>query len=180
MALAIGSIIFSFSLTQIEAAQFSGSSIICSFLQYNEKSKPWQKVWCVIPEKESLVLYLYGAPQVKQSSPHFDLVYSPHGKSNKASPCPLHVQDVKAQGTIPLLGYSVEDTVRSTDPPSSFRLTQSKSIHNFAAETEELKQRWLKVIRVAVTGEVPERPQSNSGSAVVDNNNTQEAGTDST
>ena len=67
-------------------------------------------------------------------------------------------QDVKAQSTIPLLGYSVDDTTRPTDPPAIFRLSQSKSVHSFAAESEELKQRWLKVIRVAVTGEVPERP----------------------
>lgn len=55
---------FSSSPSQIEAAQFSGSSIMCGFLQYCEKNKPWQKVWCVIPQKEALVLYLYGAPQV--------------------------------------------------------------------------------------------------------------------
>ncbi|XP_037395611.1 FYVE, RhoGEF and PH domain-containing protein 4a isoform X5 [Pygocentrus nattereri] len=114
-------------ILEIEAAQFSGSSIMYGFLQYCEKNKPWQKVWCVIPQKEALVLYLYGAPQ-----------------------------DVKAQSTIPLLGYSVDDTTRPADPPASFRLTQSKSVHSFAAENEELKQRWLKVIRVAVTGEVPE------------------------
>ncbi|KAL6478936.1 hypothetical protein MHYP_G00123690 [Metynnis hypsauchen] len=116
-------------ILEIEAAQFSGSSIMCGFLQYCEKNKPWQKVWCVIPQKEALVLYLYGAPQ-----------------------------DVKAQSTIPLLGYSVDDATRPADPPASFRLTQSKSVHSFAAESEELKQRWLKVIRVAVTGEVPECP----------------------
>ncbi|XP_029290483.1 LOW QUALITY PROTEIN: FYVE, RhoGEF and PH domain-containing protein 4a [Cottoperca gobio] len=136
-------------ILEIEAAQFTGSSIMCGFLQYCEKNKPWQKVWCVIPEKECLVLYLYGAPQ-----------------------------DVKAQCTIPLLGYSVDDSARSTDPPTSFRLSQSKSIHNFAAETEELKQRWLKVIRVAVTGEVPECPQ-NGGNANMIDDITQEAGTDS-
>ncbi|XP_040893475.1 FYVE, RhoGEF and PH domain-containing protein 4a isoform X7 [Toxotes jaculatrix] len=138
-------------ILEIEAAQFTGSSIMCGFLQYCEKNKPWQKVWCVIPEKECLVLYLYGAPQ-----------------------------DVKAQCTIPLLGYSVDDSVRPTDPPASFRLSQSKSVHNFSAETEELKQRWLKVIRVAVTGEVPECPQPNGNNAnMMDNNNTQEAATDS-
>ncbi|XP_033491148.2 FYVE, RhoGEF and PH domain-containing protein 4a isoform X3 [Epinephelus lanceolatus] len=138
-------------ILEIEAAQFSGSSIMCGFLQYCEKNKPWQKVWCVIPEKECLVLYLYGAPQ-----------------------------DVKAQSTIPLLGYCVDDSARPTDPPASFRLSQSKSIHNFAAETEELKQRWLKVIRVAVLGEMPECPQTNDGNAnMMDNNNTQEAGNDS-
>ncbi|KAM4619220.1 FYVE, RhoGEF and PH domain-containing protein 4a isoform 2-T2 [Polymixia lowei] len=137
-------------ILEIEAAQFTGSSIMCGFLQYCEKNKPWQKVWCVIPEKECLVLYLYGAPQ-----------------------------DVKAQCTIPLLGYSVEDSPRPTDPPATFRLSQSKSVHNFAAESEDLKQRWLKVIRVAVTGEVPERPQTNGSSASMDNS-LQEAATDST
>ncbi|XP_074487944.1 FYVE, RhoGEF and PH domain-containing protein 4-like isoform X2 [Sebastes fasciatus] len=138
-------------ILEIEAAQFTGNSIMCGFLQYCEKNKPWQKVWGVIPEKECLVLYLYGAPQ-----------------------------DVKAQCTIPLLGYLVDDSARPTDPPASFRISQSKSIHNFAAETEELKQRWLKVIRVAVTGDVPERPQTNGGSAnMMDDNNTQEAAADS-
>ncbi|XP_051953117.1 FYVE, RhoGEF and PH domain-containing protein 4-like isoform X2 [Xyrauchen texanus] len=123
-------------ILEIEAAQFSGSSIMCGFLQYCEKNKPWQKVWCVIPQKEALVLYLYGAPQ-----------------------------DVKAQSTIPLLGYQVEDTPRPTDPPSSFRLSQSKSVHSFAAESEEPKQRWLKVIRLAVMGEVAESPLPGEGTA---------------
>ncbi|XP_029008723.1 FYVE, RhoGEF and PH domain-containing protein 4a isoform X4 [Betta splendens] len=136
-------------ILEIEAAQFADSSIICGFLQYcSEKNKPWQRMWCVIPEKEGVVLYLYGAPQ-----------------------------DVKAQSTVPLLGYSVEDT----DPPCSFRLSQSKFVHNFAAESEELKQRWLKVIRVAVTGEVPERPHANgSNASIADNNNTQEVAADAT
>lgn len=88
---------------------------------------------------------------------------------------------MKAQCTIPLLGYSVDDSTRPTDPPASFRLTQSKSIHNFAAESEEHKQRWLKVIRVAVTGEMPERQHSNGSSTnATDNNNTQEVGSDGT
>uniref|UniRef100_A0A8C1GLX8 FYVE, RhoGEF and PH domain containing 4a n=3 Tax=Cyprinus carpio TaxID=7962 RepID=A0A8C1GLX8_CYPCA len=111
--------------------------IMCGFLQYCEKNKPWQKVWCVIPQKEALVLYLYGAPQ-----------------------------DVKAQSTIPLLGYQVEDGPRATDPPASFRLSQSKSVHSFAAESEDLKQRWLKVIRMAVTGEVPESPEENHSTEI--------------
>uniref|UniRef100_A0A9J8DBW7 FYVE, RhoGEF and PH domain containing 4a n=1 Tax=Cyprinus carpio carpio TaxID=630221 RepID=A0A9J8DBW7_CYPCA len=128
---------FTSSPSQIEAAQFSGNSIMCGFLQYCEKNKPWQKVWCVIPQKEALVLYLYGAPQ-----------------------------DVKAQSTIPLLGYQVEDGPRATDPPASFRLSQSKSVHSFAAESEDLKQRWLKVIRMAVTGEVPESPEENHSTEI--------------
>ncbi|XP_064807586.1 FYVE, RhoGEF and PH domain-containing protein 4a isoform X3 [Oncorhynchus masou masou] len=136
-------------ILEIEAAQFSGSSIICGFLQHCEKNKPWGKVWCVIPEKEALVLYLYGAPQ-----------------------------DVKAQSSIPLLGYSVEDSPRPADPPASFRLSQSKSVHSFVAESEELKQRWLKVIRVAVTGEVPESQMPNDATANA--TDTQETSSDST
>lgn len=76
----------------------------------------------------------------------------------------------------------MDDTARPTDSQTgTFRLSQSKSIHNFLAENEDLKQRWLKVIRVAVKGEVPECPHANGSNAnMVDNNNTQEAGTDST
>lgn len=55
---------------QIEAGQFTGSSIMYGFLQYCEKNKPWQKVWGVIPQKECLVLYLYGAPQVRTPPRH--------------------------------------------------------------------------------------------------------------
>ncbi|KTG34932.1 hypothetical protein cypCar_00027593 [Cyprinus carpio] len=67
------------------------------------------------------------------------------------------LEDVKAQCTIPLLGYQVEDVQRSVDhPPTSFRLCQSKSVHCFTADTEEVKLRWLKVIRKAVIGEIPE------------------------
>ncbi|KAM6936762.1 FYVE, RhoGEF and PH domain-containing protein 4a isoform 2-T2 [Xenentodon cancila] len=139
-------------ILEIEAAQFTDSSIMCGFLQHSEKGKIWQKVWCVIPEQEGFVLYLYGAPQ-----------------------------DVKAQCTIPLLGYSVDDSVRPTDPPASFRLSQSKFIHNFSAESEEQKQRWLKVIRVAVTGEMPARPETNgSGSNMLHNDDTQEPSPDRT
>uniref|UniRef100_A0A3Q3KN97 FYVE, RhoGEF and PH domain containing 4a n=1 Tax=Monopterus albus TaxID=43700 RepID=A0A3Q3KN97_MONAL len=145
-------------ILEIEAAQFSGSSVMCGFLQYCEKNKPWQKVWCVIPEliSQAFIVMTFSSSW-------------------------LFSQDVKAQCTIPLLGYSVDDSARPADPPASFRLSQSRSIHNFFAETEELKQRWLKVIRVAVTGEKPESPQTNESNAhMMDNNNTQEAATDST
>ncbi|KAM3926492.1 FYVE, RhoGEF and PH domain-containing protein 4 isoform 2-T2 [Leptodactylus fuscus] len=119
-------------ILEIESAEVSGNSVICSFLQYNEKSKPWQKVWCVIPKHEALVLYMYGAPQ-----------------------------DVKAQATIPLLGYVVEESPRGVDLPYSFRLSQSKSIHSFSADSEELKQRWLKVINLAVVGETTSDREAN-------------------
>nr|XP_034958789.1 FYVE, RhoGEF and PH domain-containing protein 4-like [Zootoca vivipara] len=51
-------------ILEIESAEVSGNSVICSFLQYLEKSRTWQKAWCVIPKQEALVLYMYGAPQV--------------------------------------------------------------------------------------------------------------------
>ncbi|XP_016047454.2 FYVE, RhoGEF and PH domain-containing protein 4 isoform X2 [Erinaceus europaeus] len=114
-------------ILEIEAAEVSGNSVVCSFLLYMEKSKPWQRAWCVIPKQDPLVLYLYGAPQ-----------------------------DVRAQATIPLLGYVVEPLPRSADLPHSFKLSQSKSLHSFAADSEELKQRWLRVIDLAVRGETPE------------------------
>lgn len=42
------------------------NSIICSFLHYMEKGgKGWHKAWFVVPENEPLVLYIYGAPQVR-------------------------------------------------------------------------------------------------------------------
>ncbi|XP_063784941.1 FYVE, RhoGEF and PH domain-containing protein 4 isoform X2 [Pseudophryne corroboree] len=114
-------------ILEIESAEVSGNSVICGFLQYNEKSKPWQKVWCVIPRQEALVLYMYGAPQ-----------------------------DVKAQATIPLLGYAVDESPRGVDLPFSFKLSQSKSVHSFSSDSEELKQKWLKVISLAVKGETLE------------------------
>lgn len=116
-------------ILEIESAEVSGNSVVCSFLQYMEKSKPWQKAWCVIPKQDPLVLYMYGAPQ-----------------------------DVRAQTTIPLLGYVVDDLPRSADLPHSFKLTQSKSVHSFAADSEELKQKWLKIIFLAVKGETPDGP----------------------
>ncbi|XP_026121439.1 FYVE, RhoGEF and PH domain-containing protein 4-like isoform X1 [Carassius auratus] len=116
-------------ILEIEAAQVSGNSFLCGFLQYStDRTKPCQRLWCVVPQHDALVLYLYGAPQ-----------------------------DVKAQSTIPLLGYQVEDVQRSVDhPPTSFRLRQSKSVHYFTADTEEVKLRWLGVISKAVIGEMPE------------------------
>uniref|UniRef100_A0A2K6TT23 FYVE, RhoGEF and PH domain containing 4 n=1 Tax=Saimiri boliviensis boliviensis TaxID=39432 RepID=A0A2K6TT23_SAIBB len=121
-------------ILEIESAEVSGNSVVCSFLQYMEKSKPWQKAWCVIPKQDPLVLYMYGAPQ-----------------------------DVRAQATIPLLGYVVDDMPRSADLPHSFKLTQSKSVHSFAADSEELKHKWLKVILLAVTGETPDGPNEHPG-----------------
>ncbi|XP_078272982.1 FYVE, RhoGEF and PH domain-containing protein 4-like isoform X2 [Rhinoraja longicauda] len=114
-------------ILEIDAAEVSENCIICNFLQYLEKpAKPWQKVWCVIPKNEGLVLYMYGAPQ-----------------------------DVKALATIPLLGYTIEDNPRGVDSLHVFRLKQSRFIHTFAADSDDHKQQWLKIISMAAKGETP-------------------------
>uniref|UniRef100_UPI00398E6179 FYVE, RhoGEF and PH domain-containing protein 4-like isoform X1 n=2 Tax=Pristiophorus japonicus TaxID=55135 RepID=UPI00398E6179 len=114
-------------ILEIEAAEVSENCIICDFLHYLEKpTKPWQKVWCVVPKNEGLVLYMYGAPQ-----------------------------DVKALATIPLLGYAIEDNPRGVDVSHVFRLKQSRFIHTFAADSDDQKQRWLRIINMAAKGETP-------------------------
>lgn len=54
-------------LPQKQASLAAENSVICSFLHHMEKGggKGWQKAWFVIPENEPLVLYIYGAPQVR-------------------------------------------------------------------------------------------------------------------
>ncbi|XP_067855854.1 FYVE, RhoGEF and PH domain-containing protein 4-like isoform X2 [Heptranchias perlo] len=114
-------------ILEIEAAEVSENCIICNFLHYLEKpTKPWQKVWCVVPKNEGLVLYMYGAPQ-----------------------------DVKALATIPLLGYAIEDNPRGVDVSHVFRLKQSRFIHTFAADSDDQKQQWLRIINMAAKGETP-------------------------
>ncbi|XP_048463795.1 FYVE, RhoGEF and PH domain-containing protein 4 [Rhincodon typus] len=114
-------------ILEIEAAEVSENCIICDFLHYLEKpAKPWQKVWCVVPKNEGLVLYMYGAPQ-----------------------------DVKALATIPLLGYTIEDNPKGVDMSHVFRLKQSRFIHTFAADSNDQKQHWLRIINMAAKGEIP-------------------------
>uniref|UniRef100_A0A3Q0R137 FYVE, RhoGEF and PH domain containing 1 n=1 Tax=Amphilophus citrinellus TaxID=61819 RepID=A0A3Q0R137_AMPCI len=50
-----------------QASLAAENSVICSFLHHMEKGggRGWQKAWFVIPENEPLVLYIYGAPQVR-------------------------------------------------------------------------------------------------------------------
>uniref|UniRef100_A0A4W4E7D0 FYVE, RhoGEF and PH domain containing 1 n=1 Tax=Electrophorus electricus TaxID=8005 RepID=A0A4W4E7D0_ELEEL len=51
-----------------QASVAAENSVLCSFLHHMEKSsgRGWQKAWCVVPENEPLVLYIYGAPQVRR------------------------------------------------------------------------------------------------------------------
>ncbi|KAL4645855.1 FYVE, RhoGEF and PH domain-containing protein 2 [Arapaima gigas] len=79
--------------------------------------------WFVIPRDEPLVLYMYLAPQ-----------------------------DVKAQVTIPLPGYRVREPSPG-DSGCVFRLSQSKLLLTFLAESEELRDRWVEVISGVVDGD---------------------------
>ncbi|XP_043932462.1 FYVE, RhoGEF and PH domain-containing protein 2-like [Protopterus annectens] len=109
-----------------ESAEVSEKSLMCSFLHLLDKSgKSGIKGWFVIPRDEPLVLYKYAAPQ-----------------------------DVKAQTSIPLLGYQVKD-LGLNDSRYLFQLVQSKQVYTFAAETEELKKKWLKVINHVANGNNP-------------------------
>nr|XP_056700793.1 FYVE, RhoGEF and PH domain-containing protein 2 [Euleptes europaea] len=110
-----------------ESAEISGQSLMCSFLQLLDKNgKGNMRGWFVIPREDPLVLYIYAAPQ-----------------------------DVKAHTSIPLLGYQVKDMPQN-DTRHVFQLVQSKQIYTLMAETEELKQRWMKAIAQAAHGEEEE------------------------
>lgn len=68
---------------------------------------------------------------------------------------PFYLQDVKALATIPLLGYVIEDNPRGVDASHVFRLKQSRFVHTFAADSDDHKQQWLKIISMAARGDTP-------------------------
>lgn len=101
---------------------------MCSFLHMMEKGsgRGWQKAWFVIPENEPLVLYVYGAPQ-----------------------------DVKAQRSIPLIGFEVSlpEACDRLDRRHAFKISQSHLTLYFGADGEELQRRWMDVLSRAGRGE---------------------------
>ncbi|XP_029463603.1 FYVE, RhoGEF and PH domain-containing protein 1 isoform X2 [Rhinatrema bivittatum] len=114
------------SILEKQASVVAENSIICSFLHYMEKGgKSWQKAWFVIPENEPLVLYIYGAPQ-----------------------------DVKAQRSIPLIGFELgaPDAGDRVERRNTFKISQSHLSLYFSAETEELQRRWAAVLGRAGRG----------------------------
>ncbi|XP_054037115.1 FYVE, RhoGEF and PH domain-containing protein 2 isoform X1 [Rissa tridactyla] len=105
------------------AAEISGRSLLCSSLQLLDKNgKGGTRGWFVIPQDDPLVLYIYAAPQ-----------------------------DVRAHTSIPLLGYQVKDLPQS-DSRHLFQLVQSRQVYTFVADTEELKQRWMRAMARSAAG----------------------------
>uniref|UniRef100_A0A4W6DYL1 FYVE, RhoGEF and PH domain containing 4b n=1 Tax=Lates calcarifer TaxID=8187 RepID=A0A4W6DYL1_LATCA len=60
-------------------------------------------------------------------------------------------QDMKQLSSVPLTGCSVEEL----QGQPCFCLGQSKTTHTFSCDSPQLKQRWLTVLKVAVTGRMP-------------------------
>uniref|UniRef100_A0A7N6BY35 FYVE, RhoGEF and PH domain containing 1 n=1 Tax=Anabas testudineus TaxID=64144 RepID=A0A7N6BY35_ANATE len=114
-----------------QASLAAENSVICSFLHHMEKGggKGWQKAWFVIPENEPLVLYIYGAPQ-----------------------------DVKAQRSVPLIGFEVSlpESCDRLERRHTFKISQSHLTLFFSAEVEELQRRWMDILSRAGRGEEPQ------------------------
>ncbi|XP_038020990.1 FYVE, RhoGEF and PH domain-containing protein 2 isoform X9 [Anas platyrhynchos] len=105
------------------AAEISGRSLLCSSLQLLDKNgKGGMRGWFVIPWDDPLVLYIYAAPQ-----------------------------DVRAHTSIPLLGYQVRDLPQGK-AQHLFQLAQSEQVYTFLADTEELKQRWMRIMARCAAG----------------------------
>ncbi|XP_068196024.1 FYVE, RhoGEF and PH domain-containing protein 1 [Antennarius striatus] len=116
------------SILEKQASLAAENSVICSFLHHMEKGggRGWQKAWFVIPENEPLVLYIYGAPQ-----------------------------DVKAQRSVPLIGFEVSllESCDRLERRHAFKISQSHLTLFFSADGEELQQRWMDVLSRAGRGE---------------------------
>ncbi|TRY93490.1 hypothetical protein DNTS_011703 [Danionella cerebrum] len=116
------------SILEKQASVVAENSVLCSFLHHMEKGsgRGWQKAWFVIPENEPLVLYIYGAPQ-----------------------------DVKAQRSIPLIGFEVSlpESSDRLERRFAFKMSQSHLTVYFSADSEELQRRWMEVFSRAGRGE---------------------------
>lgn len=116
------------SILEKQASLAAENSVMCSFLHHMEKGsgRGWQKAWFVIPENEPLVLYIYGAPQ-----------------------------DVKAQRSVPLIGFEVSlpESCDRLERRHAFKISQSHLTLFFSADGEELQQRWMDVLSRAGRGE---------------------------
>ncbi|XP_058873337.1 FYVE, RhoGEF and PH domain-containing protein 1-like [Acipenser ruthenus] len=118
------------SILEKQASVVAENSVVCSYMHFMEKGagRGWQKAWFVVPENEPLVLYIYGAPQ-----------------------------DVKAQRSVPLIGFEVlvPDASDKLERRSAFKISQSHLTLYFSAEGEGLQRRWMEVLSRAGQGEEP-------------------------
>ncbi|XP_032503545.1 FYVE, RhoGEF and PH domain-containing protein 2 isoform X12 [Phocoena sinus] len=132
------------------AAAGSEQSLMCSFLQLlgDKWGKSGSRGWCVILRDDPLVLYVYAAPQPSEA-------VAPNGRTAAHSSA-LPSQDMRAHTSIPLLGYQV--TAGPQADPRVFQLQQSGQLYTFKAETEELKDRWVKAMERAASGLSPGGP----------------------
>ncbi|XP_034151900.1 FYVE, RhoGEF and PH domain-containing protein 1 isoform X2 [Esox lucius] len=116
------------SILEKQASVAAENSVMCSFLHHMEKGggRGWQKAWFIIPENEPLVLYIYGAPQ-----------------------------DVKAQRSVPLIGFEVSlpESCDRLERRFAFKISQSHLTLYFSADGEELQRRWIEVLSRAGRGE---------------------------
>lgn len=152
------------------AAEVSSRSLLCSSLQLLDKNgKGGTRGWFVIPQDDPLVLYIYAAPQVRPGSnpPPGDIPQCP--RDIQLCPCPASHrrlsswQDVRAHTSIPLLGYQVRDMPQS-ESRHLFQLAQSRQVFTFVADTEELKQRWMKAMARSAAGITdPEEEEEGAG-----------------
>lgn len=125
--------------------------MLCSSLQLLDKNgKGGTRGWFVIPQDDPLVLYIYAAPQVRPGSdpPPRDIPLCPSPASHR---CLCSWQDVRAHTSIPLLGYQVRDMPQS-ESRHLFQLAQSRQVFTFVADTEELKQRWMRAMARSAAG----------------------------
>ncbi|XP_063274254.1 FYVE, RhoGEF and PH domain-containing protein 2 isoform X2 [Prinia subflava] len=73
------------------------------------------------------------------------------------------LEDVRAHTSIPLLGYQVRDMPRS-ESRHLFQLAQSGQVFTFVADSEELKQRWMKAMARSAAGIThPEEEEEGAG-----------------
>uniref|UniRef100_A0A673BJ10 FYVE, RhoGEF and PH domain containing 4b n=1 Tax=Sphaeramia orbicularis TaxID=375764 RepID=A0A673BJ10_9TELE len=109
-----------------ETSPVSSHNLMSGFLQYGDNTKTWQRMWCVVTRTEPPVLHLYAAPQ-----------------------------DVRPLSTIPLLGCIMEELPQEFRGQAYFCLRHWKTTHSFVCDGLDLKERWLAVLKVAVTGRIP-------------------------
>lgn len=96
----------------------------------------------------AFVRHVRGSLKIPQCEPLFVLSFSPFSLGA------CH-QDVKAHTSIPLLGYQVKEMPQS-DNRHIFQLIQSKQVYTMVAETDKLKQQWMKAITQSARGEEEE------------------------